>query len=289
MSVLLRQPHGFEGLGTVEILLSSHDLAAFECPDLSDAACRLGTPLPAPRPEDRADDDPVAVIESSSSGCTSKSSRTQASTQLSDHRSDAVVADDRSLASGESATSESTRTSGAIASRTARSVAPVQRARSTRRTSSTFSCDIAYSDSPTASRASAWSLKNSTRTSCPCAPCRRTCTSMFELRPLPSPRQIERSATTRSPSVDESRSVSTASASKASRMLLPLAHDRLSAHDRLRSSGQRPHTARSTSGRTTHRSASMSPAFQASMLGSHDLHVLLRHRPRSIPQAQESA
>jgi hypothetical protein len=28
------------------------------------------------------------------------------------------------------------------------------------------------------------------------------------------------------------------------------------------------------------------PRFEA---GSHDLHVLLRHRPRSIPQPQESA
>ena len=116
---------------------------------------------------------------------------------------------------------------------------------------------------------------------------RRPSTLCSTSGPWPAPRQICLTAT-RSPASMKSLISSKASASQVSRSC---SHRRMTASRPTYGpgSGQPSGVRTMTSGSYSSRKASMSPAFHASNPASHDLHVLLRHRPRSIPQAQESA
>ena len=69
MSVLLRQPHGFEGLGAVAVSPhQSHDLRISNCPDLEDPRIHIyAAPLPLPPHHDRGYDSVPRIDQLSSS------------------------------------------------------------------------------------------------------------------------------------------------------------------------------------------------------------------------------
>ena len=151
------------------------------------------------------------------------------------------------------------------------------------RTTSTFSCDIAYSDSPTASRASA-SAKYASIDDPPIAARddlrSRSIGSRSAAQPSLAGRQHDGRLRASRTSLDLDASVFQGSViarsgGTPSRPETRLSRSRASARTR------RP-------GRQSRKRLQVTGVARLDR-SSDDLHVLLRHRPRSIPQAQESA
>jgi hypothetical protein len=63
VSVLLRQPHGFEGFSAVEELPEPYRLSVADSPDMGHRRLYLGVAFPPSPPKTQKDDDLVAPIE----------------------------------------------------------------------------------------------------------------------------------------------------------------------------------------------------------------------------------
>ena len=154
------------------------------------------------------------------------------------------------------------------------------------RTTSTFSCDIAYSERPAASRASARSRKLSRWITLLHARSRREVMEDGRTPCCPTRAGTRRASTlSPAPTISSASIVKSCQGSSSARLTRrPL---------RCRNASRRrgipvpaPRRRRDRAGRRGRVQVALIPPL---VDRSHDLDVLLRHRPRSIPQAQESA
>ena len=279
MSVLLRQPHGFEGLRLARVELPVDDQAVPERVDLS-VLSQAGSRSPWSAPASAGQSAPLRGPRRRSVRTRIGRFPTRPATLASTASRPRVHGRRRAVQHRRLGTASHS-TSGSRAPDRTRSC-PRGRPREATRNRSTFSCDIAYSDSPTASRASAWLAKSRklrilpSRNVASCAISARRFNPVIRPVPVSSP-----SARTESP---RSRMSSYRAFSWRSTLKLCQAC-------------RIPACPRNSSRSADHRDLGvevLDPRVEVVAIprvegGSHDLHVLLRHRPRSIPQAQESA